>query len=358
MSKKIFVIAEAGVNHNGNLDIALQLVDVASESGADAIKFQTFDTSELVTTSAPKALYQTANLGIDLSQFDMLKNLELSKNSHRVLKQHTEERGLVFMSTAFDIPSLKFLVHDLGISCLKIPSGEVTNGPLLFEYGKTDRELIISTGMASIEEIRWALGVIAHASMKPDESPSNTEFLDSFYSEQGQELLSNRVTLLHCTSEYPAPVEQLNLLAIETLRKTFGLKVGYSDHSEGIFAAVAAAALGSVVIEKHFTLDKDLEGPDHRASLGPEELCQMVNEIRKIESGLGDGIKKPTTSELVTQQAVRKSLYARIPIKAGELFTEHNLTTKRPQSGISPMEYWRILGTVSRISYAKDEQIR
>jgi N-acetylneuraminate synthase len=166
------------------------------------------------------------------------------------------------------------------------------------------------------------------------------------------------VTLLHCTSEYPAPVEQLNLLAIETLRKTFGLRVGYSDHSEGIYAAVAAVALGSVVIEKHFTLDKELEGPDHRASLSPEELYQMVKEIRKIEVGLGDGIKKPTTSELITQRAVRKSLYARKPIRAGELFTEYNLTTKRPQSGISPMEYWRILGTVSRISYEKDEQIR
>jgi len=358
VSRKIFVIAEAGVNHNGDLDIALQLVDVASKSGVDAIKFQTFDTSELVTASAPKAAYQSANLRSDLSQFDMLKNLELSKNSHRELKRYSEEKGLVFMSTAFDIPSLKFLVHDLGISCLKIPSGEVTNGPLLFEYGKTDRELIMSTGMASIEEIRWALGVVAHASMEPDENPSNPKFLDSFYSERGQELLSRRVTLLHCTSEYPAPVEQLNLLAIETLRKTFGLRVGYSDHSEGIYAAVAAVALGSVVIEKHFTLDKELEGPDHRASLSPEELYQMVKEIRKIEVGLGDGIKKPTTSELITQRAVRKSLYARKPIRAGELFTEYNLTTKRPQSGISPMEYWRILGTVSRISYEKDEQIR
>lgn len=358
MSGKIFVIAEAGVNHNGNLDTALQLVDVASDSGADAIKFQTFDTRELVTVSAPKAAYQSATLGSDLSQYDMLKNLELSKDSHRELKRYSEERGLVFMSTAFDISSLKFLVHDLGISCLKIPSGELTNGPLLFEYGKTDRELIISTGMASIEEIRCALGVVAHASMKPDESTSNVKFLDSFYSERGQELLKRRVTLLHCTSEYPAPVDQLNLHAIETLRKTFGLKIGYSDHSEGIFTAVAAAALGSVVIEKHFTLDKELEGPDHQASLVPEELCQMVKEIRKIQLGLGDGVKKPTTSELITQQAVRKSLYARIPIKVGELFTEHNLTAKRPQNGISPMEYWRILGTVSTISYAKDERIR
>ena len=270
MSRKIFVIAEAGVNHNGNLDTALQLVDVASDSGADAIKFQTFDTRELVTVSAPKAAYQSATLGSDLSQYDMLKNLELSKDSHRELKRYSEERGLVFMSTAFDISSLKFLVHDLGISCLKIPSGELTNGPLLFEYGKTDRELIISTGMASIEEIRCALGVVAHASMKPDESTSNVKFLDSFYSERGQELLKRRVTLLHCTSEYPAPVAQLNLHAIETLRKTFGLKIGYSDHSEGIFTAVAAAALGSVVIEKHFTLDKELEGPDHQASLVPE----------------------------------------------------------------------------------------
>ena len=194
--------------------------------------------------------------------------------------------------------------------------------------------------------------------MEPDEVSSNTKFLDYFYSERGQELLKRRVTLLHCTSEYPAPVDQLNLHAIETLRKTFGLKIGYSDHSEGIFTAVAAAALGSVVIEKHFTLDKELEGPDHQASLVPEELCQMVKEIRKIQLGLGDGVKKPTTSELITQQAVRKSLYARIPIKVGELFTEHNLTAKRPQNGISPMEYWRILGTVSTISYAKDERIR
>lgn len=358
MSKKIFIIAEAGVNHNGNLELAHQLVDVASVSGADAIKFQSFQTNELVTVSAPKAAYQTANVGSNLSQYEMLKNLELSEHSHRELKRLAEEKGLVFMSTGFDIPSLKFLAYDLGVSRLKVPSGELTNGPLLFEFGRTNRELIISTGMSSLDEIRLALGVVAHASLNPNDFPSDVKFLDTFCSEEGQELLRRRVTLLHCTSEYPAPIDDLNLLAIETLRKTFGLRVGYSDHSEGIFAAVAAAALGSVVIEKHFTLDKELEGPDHRASLNPVELGQMVEEIRKIEVALGNGNKNPTTSELITQQAVRKSLYARLPIEAGELFTERNLTTKRPQSGISPMEYWKLLGTVSEHSYEEDEQIR
>jgi len=358
VSAEVFIIAEAGVNHNGDPDVAFQLIDVASDSGVDAIKFQTFNTDELVTTAAPKAAYQTASVGRQVSQYEMLKNLELSKSAQKELKQYSEKKGLVFMSSAFDIPSLNFIVYELGIDLLKIPSGEVTNGPLLFEYGRTGRNLIMSTGIASLEEIRLALGVIAHASLNPNQNPSTKNILESFESDEVQELLRRRVTLLQCTSEYPTPINELNLRAIDTLRKEFGVRIGFSDHSEGIFAAVAAAALGSVVIEKHFTLDKELEGPDHRASLNPEELGLMVGEVRKVEFALGDGLKIPTASELVNQSAVRKSLYAKVPIKAGDCFTIDNLISKRPQIGISPMEYWKILGKVSQRSYAKDEQIR
>lgn len=331
---RTLIIAEAGVNHNGSREMALRLIDAAAEAGADYVKFQTFRTEELVSRRAKKAGYQVRNLGgDDDSQYGMLKRLELSEADHRALTERCAERGIGFLSTAFDLPSLAFL-DGLGLPLWKVPSGEITNFPYLRAVGRTGKPVILSTGMADLDEIEQALGVLIRFGT-PRES----------------------ITLLHCTTEYPAPKEEVNLRAMGTMRERFGLPVGYSDHTEGIEIAVAAAALGAVVIEKHFTLDRNLEGPDHRASLEPDELKRLVTAVRSVESALGDGCKVPAASERRNRAVARKSIVAARPIRRGELFTEENLTTKRPGDGLSPLLWERAVGRPAPRDFAAEEGI-
>ena len=359
--KKVFVISEAGVNHNGNPDMAFKLIEAGAEAGSDAIKFQTFKAESLVTKSAAKAEYQKQTTDLNESQFAMLKRLELNWNIYPELISYCEQKGVEFLSTAFDQGSLDFLVHDLGLKTLKIPSGEMTNGPLLLAYARTGCDLIVSTGMATFAEVEQVLGLLAYGLLTIEESnlnPSFAAFQEAFHSVQGQKLLQEKVTLLHCTTEYPAPFEDINLNAMITMRNSFGLKIGYSDHSEGITVPIAAAALGAKFIEKHFTLDKALSGPDHQSSLDPKELKEMISSIRIIERIMGDGLKEPRSSEFKNRSVVRKSLVAATNIKMGEYFSEANLTIKRPGTGRSPMEYWEFLEKQSYHDYMPDEVIR
>ncbi|TLS66734.1 N-acetylneuraminate synthase [Mariprofundus erugo] len=354
---RVFVIAEAGVNHNGSLEMARQLIDAAVEAGADAVKFQTFKADKLVTGSAEKAAYQMKATGKEESQHAMLKRLELSCEVHHELLSHCNKMGISFLSTAFDEESLNFLVREIGLRTLKVPSGEITNGPLLLAHAQTGCDLIVSTGMATLEEIEAALGVIAFGLLGIEEHPSINAFRAAYESERGKSLLKEKVTLLHCTTEYPAPPADINLRAMQTMRSAFGLRVGYSDHSEGIAVSVAAAALGATLIEKHFTLDKTLDGPDHKASLEPEELSSMVAAIRTVELALGTAEKKPAASELKNRAVARKSLVASELIREGELFSMENMTVKRPGNGMSPFRYWQLLGKRASRDYASDEMI-
>ena len=351
----IFVIAEAGVNHNGNRGQAFRLVDAAAEAGADAVKFQTFKAENLVTKSAQKASYQKQTTDRDESQFSMLKRLELTHEIQHELVGYCQDKGIAFLSSAFDSGSLNFLVKDIGLKRLKIPSGEITNGPLLLEHALTGCDLILSTGMATLGEVEEALGVKALGLLNASNAlfdPSRVAFQKAFLLEEGKQLLKEKVTLLHCTTEYPAPLNEINLNAILTIRNAFGLNVGYSDHSEGITVSTAATALGATMIEKHFTLDKSLPGPDHKASLEPDELKAMVEAIRTVEVAMGNGKKQPMPSELKNREMARKSLVAAQEIKEGETFTEENLVIKRPGNGINPMNYWDCLGgTASKHLY-------
>ncbi len=331
---KVLIIAEAGVNHNGSIKIAKQLIDAAADAGVDYIKFQTFRTEKLVSKTAPKADYQIQNTGNDNSQYNMLKRLELSENDHWELIDYCNKRNVKFFSTAFDIDSVSFL-YRLGLSQWKIPSGEITNFPYLCAIGKTRQPVILSTGMANLQEIEEAIKVLVQFGTTKEE-----------------------ITLLHCTTEYPAPKNEVNLLAIQTLKNHFGLNVGYSDHTQGIEIPVAAVALGATVIEKHFTLSRDLEGPDHKASLEPNELKQMVQYIRNIEKALGNGVKIPSENEKKNIAIVRKSIVAARNIVRGEKFTEDNITTKRPATGISPMQWEDIIGKEASKDFLQDEQIK
>lgn len=357
---RIFIIAEAGVNHNGNPDLAFKMVDAAVQAGADAIKFQTFKAGNLVVKNAVKADYQQQTTDSNESQFAMLKRLELTHDMHHELIAYCKEKGIEFLSTAFDTESLDFLVNGLDLKTLKIPSGEITNGPLLLAHAQTGCDLIVSTGMATLEEVEEMLGVIAFGLMHGlnAKCPSHTAFQEAYFSSQGQQLLQEKVTLLHCTTEYPAPPEDINLTAMLTMRNAFGLITGYSDHSKGIVVPIAAATLGASLIEKHFTLDKTLPGPDHKASLEPDELRDMVAAIRLIEQIMGNGVKGPMPSELKNRPIARKSLVASQSIKPGEAFTYENMTVKRPGTGVSPMDYWELLGSASHQSYSKDEMIQ
>ncbi|BHH82677.1 N-acetylneuraminate synthase [Desulforhopalus sp. 52FAK] len=356
----IYIIAEAGVNHNGDSELAFELVDAAVDAGADAVKFQTFKAEELVTRKATKAIYQQQGSEEDESQFTMLKGLELSYDIHHDLLAYCKIKNIDFLSTAFDLDSLSFLANDLGLKTLKIPSGEITNGPLVLAYALTGCELLVSTGMTTLEEIEEALGVISFGFLQCGQhiiKPSCDRFRQAYRSTEGLGLLKKKVKLLHCTTEYPAPDSEINLKAMQTLRDVFGLKTGYSDHSAGLSVPVAAAAAGAVLIEKHFTLDKSLPGPDHRASLEPNELREMVSRVRRIEKILGDEQKKPSVSEVANMKIARKSLVAGKGIKAGEIFTKNNVAIKRPGDGLSPMNYWELLGTRSLRSYDKDDLI-
>lgn len=330
---KTLIIAEAGVNHNGDLNLARQLIDVAAAAGADRVKFQTFSADRLVTVSANKAAYQERATGGEESQHAMLRRLELSRDMHAELIGYCNARGIDFFSTGFDPASVDLLV-ELGARSFKIPSGEITNLPYLRHVGRYGKPVILSTGMSNLGEIEAALAVLEQSG-----TPRSL------------------ITALHCTTEYPAPMEEVNLRAMLTIREAFGVAVGYSDHTPGTEVAIAAVALGASVIEKHFTLDRTLPGPDHKASLEPAELSAMVKAIRNIERALGDGIKRPTESEAKNKPVARKSLVAAHAIRAGDAFTEANLTIKRPGTGVSPMCWDQVLGRKAVRDFAVDELI-
>ncbi len=351
----VYVIAEAGVNHNGDIAKALALVDVAATAGADAVKFQTFTASSVISVHAEKAAYQKQTTDAAESQVDMVAKLELSHADHAQLAERCGERGIAFLSTPFDLDSLDFLVNEMGLTTLKISSGEITNAPLLLAAARSGRDIILSTGMSTMDEVRDALAVLAFGyASTTGATPNAAKFTRAL---EQADALQGKVTLLHCTTEYPTPYEDVNLRAMDSLREAFGLVVGLSDHTVGIAVAIAAVARGAQVIEKHFTLDRALPGPDHAASLESDELTAMVAAIRATEAALGDGNKRLMPSEAANRDIARKSLVALRPIAEGEEFTEQNLTAKRPGNGISPMAYWRVLGTVAQRAYQTDEAI-
>jgi N-acetylneuraminate synthase len=351
-----FLIAEAGVNHNGDIEKALALIDIAADAGADAVKFQTFVPEEVISRSAPKAEYQMRTTGETESQLAMVRKLRLSDDEHHRLVARCAQRGIRFLSTPFDLPSLAFLVNDIGVDALKIPSGDLTNAPLLLAAAHSNRPLIVSTGMATLDDVREALGVFAHGFLGRG-VPSRQAFDAAFASAEGKAVLKQKVSLLHCTTEYPAPYADVNLRAMDTLAETFGLAVGLSDHTPGIAVAIAAVARGAVIIEKHFTLDRNLPGPDHAASLTPDEVRALVREVRHVEQAMGSPVKAPAPSEIKNMAIARKSLVARRNIRAGEVFAVDMVTAKRPGNGVSPMRMWEVLGTKARRDYAADEQI-
>lgn len=355
-SEKVYIIAEAGVNHNGQRDLAFALVDAAALAGADAVKFQTFDAQKLASKSAPKAQYQKLTTDAAESQLSMLKKLELPREWHVDLQRYARGKGVEFLSTAFDTDSLAFLV-ELGMPVFKVPSGELTNGPLLWQFARTRKPLILSTGMATLSEVEQGLAIVAHA-LNSDTEPadmdavwrgwSNTEFRHS---------LRGHVTLLHCTTQYPSPLDEVNLRGMDTLSSAFGLAVGYSDHTEGILIPVAAAARGATVLEKHFTLDRSLPGPDHKASLEPGELTQMVGYVRALQVALGDGSKAPQASEWDTRQVARQQVVAARDIAAGAILTRMDLTTARSGRGLPPTGLWGLVGRKSDRSFAAGDII-
>lgn len=349
-----YIIAEAGVNHNGSLDLARQLIDAAHEAGADAVKFQTFKAENLATATAAKADYQQRTTGAAQSQQAMLRQLELDAAAHRALIAHCQQRGITFLSSPFDLEALRFLDQDLRLPRLKLGSGEITNGPLLLAVAHTGKPLILSTGMATLGETEHALMLLAHG-YASRERPTPEALRQAWADPAAQARMREQVTLLHCTTEYPAPLEQVHLRAMTTLRQAFGVAVGYSDHTPGITVPIAATALGATVIEKHFTLDQTLPGPDHRASLEPAQLRAMVQAIREVETALGDATKVPQPREWGNRSIARKSLIANQPIAQGERFTPENLGSKRPGHGISPMRYWEFLDTPAPRDLAPDE---
>jgi N-acetylneuraminate synthase len=352
----VFVIAEAGVNHNGSLERALRMVDIAAEAGADAIKFQTFRARLLATRAAPKAAYQVRNTGDEASQYEMLERLELDADAHRALADRAKEHGIVFMSTPFDVDSLRFLVRDMRVSMLKISSGDLTDAQLLLEAARSPCRVILSTGMATLSEVESALAVLAFG-FTGSGRPGQGAFRSSYVSEEGRAALRERAVVLQCTTAYPAPPESLNLRAMQTMRDALGVPIGFSDHSEGIEMAVAAVAMGAVMLEKHFTVDRGLPGPDHRASLEPEELVRMVKAVRDVERALGDGRKAPAACELGNVPAARKRMVASRPIRKGEPFTTDNVAPKRATEGASALMYWDIMGRRADRDIGEDEGI-
>ncbi len=351
----VFVIAEVGVNHNGSPEIAKKLIDVAVGAGANAVKFQTFSARKLVSRLATKADYQIANTGSTDSQLQMLEKLELSNHEHHGLARHCKAAGIEFMSTAFDEESLDFLVKEIGISRIKIPSGEITNAPYLLHAANHGKSLLLSTGMSTLSEVETALGILAFGYCTPHASPSLAAFAQAYSTGAGKQSLKEMITLLHCTSEYPTPINHVNLRAMDTLADKLGLRAGYSDHTLGITVPIAAAARGAIVIEKHLTLDRTLPGPDHRASLQPEEFLAMVRAVREVEAALGSADKEPTASELGNRVAARRSLVASSEIRKGEKYSVANIAAKRPGNGVSPLYYWEWLGKTAERDYAEDE---
>ena len=330
---RVFVIAEAGVNHNGSIELAKRLVDVAVEAGADAVKFQTFKADKLVSKSAQKADYQKQTTDAEESQYQMIKKLELDENAHSEIIRYCKQKQIMFLSTPFDHDSIDML-NGFGMLIFKIPSGEITNLPYLRHVGCLGKEVILSTGMADLGEIEDALDILIQAGTPKE-----------------------KITVLHATTEYPCPIDEVNLRAMLTIRDAFGVKVGYSDHTQGIEVPIAAVAMGACLIEKHFTLDRTMEGPDHKASLEPQELNAMVQAIRHVEQALGDGVKKPSRSEEKNIAIARKSIVAARHINIGEIFSTDNVTIKRPGNGISPMRWDEVIGQVARRVYQEDDLI-
>lgn len=329
--KKVLIIAEAGVNHNGHIDLAYKMIDKAKEAGADIIKFQTAKPELVISKFAPKAEYQIANTQNNENQLEMCKKIHLKFEDYIELKAYCEKIGIGFLSTPFDLDSIEFL-DGMDIQLWKIPSGEITNLPYLIKIAKTHKPIILSTGMCNIQEIEAAVNVL-------------------------REYGSDEISLLHCTTEYPAPYKDVNLKAMLTLKQRFGYEVGYSDHTNGIEVPIAAVAMGATIIEKHFTLDKSMEGPDHKASLEVDELKAMVDGIRNIEKAIGSGEKVPSNSEIKNINIARKSIVAKCNIKKGEIFTEQNITTKRPGNGITPMKWFEVIGKAAVKDFGEDELI-
>ncbi len=334
------------------------MVDIAADAQADAIKFQSFKSANIVTGESVKAPYQLRNTQATESQLAMLQSFELSEEGHYALSKRCNQKGIEFLSTPFDSESVDLLSKRIAVRRLKIPSGEVTNGPLLLKAAETQLPIILSTGMSTIPEIEEALSILAYGfSTNNTSRPSHAEFRQALRSSPGQQALQEKVTLLHCTTEYPAPVEEANLRAINSLKEHFCLPVGLSDHTLGTTVAIAAVALGAVIIEKHFTINRNLPGPDHLSSLEPEELILLVNQIRVAENALGDGVKQPTPSELQNISIARRSIVAAQNIVEGETLTTTNLAIKRPGSGRSPMDFWDLVGKTATRGYKQDEQI-
>lgn len=358
MKNKTLIIAEAGVNHNGSLKTAYKLIDIASKAKVDYIKFQTFRTDEILLTDAPMASYQKKAMQNHTGQYEMLKKLELSQDDHLKISKYCQKKNLKFISTPFDKASLEFLDKTLNIDLIKIPSGEITNPFLLIAAGATHKPIILSTGMSTIADIELALGAIAYGIISEKKTPSINLFKSIFISELGQNAISDKVSLLHCTTEYPASFSDVNLLAINSLKSAFCLPVGLSDHTEGVAVSVAAVALGATIIEKHFTLDKNLVGPDHKASLEPQELTSLVDSIRQIEQALGKTKKVPSPSELKNALVARRSIVAKTKINKLELFSKSNISISRPGTGLSPMYYWDLLGKPSDCHYKLGEVIK
>ncbi|MBL6841446.1 MAG: N-acetylneuraminate synthase [Pelagibacterales bacterium] len=329
----VFIIAEAGVNHNGSLDLAKKLIDTACSAGADAVKFQTFKAKNLATKSSQKAAYQKETTNKEETQFDMLKKLELNKKEHEELISYCVNKKIIFLSSPFDIESID-LLNDLGLKIFKIPSGEITNLPYLKHIGKLNKKIILSTGMSNMDEVKNALDVLINSGTK-----------------------KNDIIVLHANTEYPTPMRDVNLRAMVSIGKELGIKFGYSDHTLGIEVDIAAVAMGATCIEKHFTLDKNMEGPDHKASLEPYQLKEMVRAIRNIEIALGDGIKKPSQSEILNIEIVRKSIVAKTIIKKGDVLNKSNLAIKRPGGGLSPMHWDKVVNTKAQKDYQEDEFI-
>ncbi len=357
MNSSVMVIAEAGVNHNGSLETALALVDAASIAGADVVKFQTFKAEALAAANAPKAVYQARETGSAQSQLEMLRALELPHEHHFEIARACEAAGIEFLSTAFDMESLGFLVGEMGIKRIKIPSGELTNAPLVLAAARSGLPIIVSTGMATLGDVEQALGVLAFGMVGGNEAPGHAAFEAAYASVQGRDALRDNVTVLHCTTDYPTPPDAVNMNAMATMGRAFGVRTGYSDHTAGLAVPVLAVGLGATLIEKHFTLDRAMPGPDHKASLEPDQLAQMITMIREAEQAMGSPVKAPGVAERANIIVARKSLVAALPIAEGDLFTDDNLGIKRPGNGRSPMDFWAVRGTRATRAYAIDEAV-
>jgi N-acetylneuraminate synthase len=353
----IYVIAEGGVNHNGQIKAALEMVDLAAAAGADAVKFQVFKSENLVTGWAPKADYQNKTTDSAQSQLDMLRKLELHVDDYDRLKERCAEQQIELLVSPFDLPGIDFLADTLNLRALKIPSGEITNGPFLLRAARTGLDIILSTGMSEMDEVATSLDVLAYGYTHSDDPKDAEDIAAARETDAGSAALHDHVSLLHCTSQYPTPYEDVNLNGIITLRDAFGLRTGLSDHTPGISVSVAAAGMGAQLIEKHFTLDKNLPGPDHQASLSPEELISLVSSLRQVSAAMGDGRKTIQPSEMNTRDIARRSLVASRPIKQGEIFTADNVTAKRPDGGLSPMRFWEVAGSAAPQDFDTDDPI-